>query len=259
MGSEAYAQPARRRLATPIASLLALGVREQRRLLHGLPRGARVLDLGAGDGRLAAALARTGLRVTAVEPFREVAAARGLAGVEVVRARVETLELPPGAFDAAIAWHVLEHLDRPQTALERVRGWLAPHGRLLAGVPNLASVQARLGGDRWFHLDPSRHRVHFTAHGLERLLERTGFRIVARPRIVLDQALAGMWLTLLNRLTRRQDALRAFVRREPVTARDLAVTAVAGGPLLAAGVLLELAAAAAGRGGAIAVVARPLP
>ena len=214
-----------------------------------------MLDLGAGDGRLTRALARAGHRVTAVEPFRDPAAP----GVEVVRAGVEDVELPGHAFDVAVLWHVLEHLAEPAAALERVHGWLAPEGRLLVGVPNLGSLQARLGGDRWFHLDAERHLVHFTPGGLTRLLARAGFHVVERRFTLLDQAVPGMWLTLLNRLTRRRDALRAFVRREPVEARDLAITAVAAGPLLVGGALLELAAAAAGRGGAIAVLARPAP
>jgi hypothetical protein len=192
--------------------------------------------------------------VTAVEPFREIPAA---AGLEVVRAGVEEVELPEQAYDVAVLWHVLEHLVDPAGALQRVRGWLAKDGQLLVGVPNLDSVQARLGGGRWFHLDPERHPVHFTQLGLVRLLERTGFRVVERRQSLLDQAVPGMWMTLLNRLTRRQDALRAFVRREPVEARDIVITAVAAGPLLVGGGLLELAAAAAGRGGAIALVARP--
>lgn len=217
-----------------------------------------MLDLGAGDGRLAAALARAGHRVTAVEPFREVAAARDLAGVEVVRGGIEELELPQHEFDAAVLWHVLEHLADPAASLGRVRDWLAPHGRLLVGVPNVASLQAELGGERWFHLDPQRHLVHFTPEGLGRLLERSGFRELERRQLLLDQALPGMWLTLLNRFTPRRDALRAFVRREPVEPRDLALTALAAGPLLVSGALLELAAAATGRGGAIAVLAEPV-
>lgn len=248
-----YAQPEARRLAAPLAQTLALGTREQLRLLGSLAAGSRVLDLGAGDGRLASALARRGHRVTAVEPFRTPAAP----GVVVVRGAIEEVELPEHEFDAAVLWHVLEHLAEPLAALERARGWLAPGGRLLVGVPNIDSLQARLGGRRWFHLDPQRHVVHFTPAGLARLVERAGFRVAEQRFVLLDQAVPGMWMTLLNRLTRRQDALRAFVRREPVEARDLAITTLAAGPLLAGAALLELAAAAAGRGGAIALVARP--
>jgi len=252
-----YVQPQSRRLAAPLASALAFGTREQLRLLGRLPAGSRVLDLGAGDGRLAAALAHAGQRVTAVEPFREVVAARGVDGVEVVRSGVQEVELPEHAYDVVVLWHVLEHLADPGAALERVRGWLASQGCLLVGVPNLDSLQARLGRDRWFHLDRQRHLVHFTPPGLDLLLERSGFRPVERRHVLLDQAVPGMWMTLLNRLTLQQDALRAFVRREPVQGRDLAVTAVAAAPLLVFGTVLELAAAATGRGGALAVLAQP--
>src|SRR5262249_3174245 len=157
-----YVQPHSRRLAAPLAGALALGTREQLRLLGRLPARSRVLDLGAGDGRLAAALARAGHRVTAVEPFREGVAARGVAGVEVVRSGVQELDLPEQRYDVVVLWHVLEHLSDPGAALERARGWLASRGCLLVGVPNLDSLQADLGRDRWFHLDSQRHLVHFT-------------------------------------------------------------------------------------------------
>jgi SAM-dependent methyltransferase len=234
-----------------------LGTREQLKLLRGLYAGSRVLDLGAGDGRLAVALARAGHRVTAVEPFREPVAAGEVDTVEVVRSGIEELELPEHAYDLVVLWHVLEHLGDPGATLERVHGWLASHGRLLVGVPNLDSLQARLGRDRWFHLDRERHLVHFTPRGLDRLLERSGFHAVERRHVLIDQAVPGMWMTLLNRLTLRPDVLRAFVRREPVEGRDLAVTAVAAAPLLVFGTALELAAAASRHGGAIAVLAQP--
>ncbi len=248
-----YAQPAERRLARPLEAVLALGVREQLRLLGPLEPRSRVLDLGAGDGRLAVSLARSGHRVTAVEPFRDVPAAPGLT---VLRESLEEVTLPEQSFDAAVLWHVLEHLAEPRAALERVRGWLVPGGRVLVGVPNLASLQARVGGERWFHLDPQRHLVHFTTRGLVLLLERAGFSDVQRRPVVVDQALAGMWMTLLNRATRRPDALRGFVRHEPTDRRDLAVTAGLALPLLPVAALLELGSVAAGRGGVLAVRGR---
>ena len=66
-------------------------------------------------------------------------------------------------------WHVLEHLDdrlgpSPTCAAR------CPGGRLIVAVPNLSSLQARIGGDRWFHQDIPRHRTHFTEGGLLMLL-----------------------------------------------------------------------------------------
>src|SRR3712207_7784147 len=45
-------------------------------------------------------------------------------------------------------------------------------GALLVGVPNLDSLQARLAGSAWYHLDLPRHRTHFTVAGLHALLRR---------------------------------------------------------------------------------------
>jgi SAM-dependent methyltransferase len=251
--ADLYAQPAQRRFARPLEVALAMGIREQLRLLEPLERDSRVVDLGAGDGRLAVALARSGHRVTAVEPFRGVPDGPG---ITVLHESLEEVELPGHSFDAAVLWHVLEHLAEPLAVLERVRRWLVPGGRILVGVPNLAGLQARVGGERWFHLDPQRHLVHFTPPGLVALLDRAGFADVRRRPVVADQALAGMWMTLLNRVTRQPDALRSFVRHEPTSRRDLAVTAALAVPLLPTAAILEVGAVATGRGGVLAVLGR---
>ena len=89
---------------------------------------------------------------------------------------MEEAPIDAGSYDVVTIWHVLEHLDDPGAALERIHSWLRPRGGLLVGVPNLRSLQARLGGDRWYHLDVPRHRVHFTGGGLRALLSLTASR-----------------------------------------------------------------------------------
>ena len=91
--------------------------------------------------------------------------------------RAETLhEHHASGLDAVVLWHVLEHLDDPLGALERVRSWLKPGGLVLLGVPNPASVQARIAGPGWLHFDAPRHRVHLTPRGLESLVRSAGPR-----------------------------------------------------------------------------------
>ena len=107
-----------------------------------------VLDVGAGDGALLDALCARARRDRARARF----AARGRAGGGSHGGR--------GALRAIVFWHSLEHLPAPGAAIDHAARRLMPRGVLLVAVPNTASLQARVFGDRWFHLDLPRHLVH---------------------------------------------------------------------------------------------------
>ena len=140
-----------------------------------------MLEVGAGDGRFVSRLRAAGLEARGIEPSEggvQMARARA---APVERGTVEELGLAPDSLDAAIAWHVLEHLDDPAAALARIGTWLRPAGRVVLACPNLASLQARIGGDRWFHQDVPRHRTHFTAPGLRLCSSAPGFASSGSP------------------------------------------------------------------------------
>jgi len=96
-------------------------------------RGRRVLELGCGTGRLAAALTeRAAARVWAVDASPEmldVAVARA-PRVAFRRADAERLPFKPGAFERAVANLVVHVLDRPR-AFAEVRRVLRPDGRFV--------------------------------------------------------------------------------------------------------------------------------
>jgi 2-polyprenyl-3-methyl-5-hydroxy-6-metoxy-1,4-benzoquinol methylase len=221
--------------------------------------GTRLLDVGAGRGRFVASARAAAYDARGIEPSaRGVAAARAL-GVPVDQVGIEQASFAAGSLDVITLWHVLEHLEDPRAALDSVRDWLRPGGGLLVGVPNLASVQAQLGGERWFHLDVPRHRLHFTAPGVEQLLRRTGFEPVGTHHVLAEHNPFGMWQSLVNRVTRHPSYLYNLLKRNaPARSPDLVVTAFAV-PFVPVAALLELAAGLAGRGGTIAVLARRLP
>ena len=127
---------------------------------------------------------------------------------------------------------------------------------LLVGVPNLGSVQAWVGGERWYHLDVPRHRTHFTSAGLTQLLERGGLAPVAVHHLMLEHNPYGMWQSAVNRVTGEPSYLyNALKRNAPLASRDLAISALAL-PLAPVAAGAELAAGLARRGGTIAVLAR---
>jgi SAM-dependent methyltransferase len=258
-GTYAPAAGLARRLLAP---LRGLAERDRMRFIRGLVPGSRVLEVGAGDGRLVALMRAAGLDARGIDPSPAACAAARANGVEVTCVGVDDAAIEPGAEDAVVLWHALEHFERPAEALGRIRGWLRAGGTLVVAVPNLASVQAGIGGDRWFHQDVPRHRTHLTPAGVSTLLERTGFEPEQVRHLLVEQNPLGMWQTLLNRLTRERDFAFRMLKRDlgpdgtRGRGRDLAVTAVAGPLLAPVAVVAEVAAGLARRGGSIVVEAR---
>jgi SAM-dependent methyltransferase len=245
-----------------IAPLRGLAERDRLRFVSHLAPGARLLEVGAGDGKLVAAMRAAGLDARGIDPSPAACATAAELGVDVANVGVDEADIEHGSLDAVVIWHALEHFDDPATSLRRVRTWLAPGGALIVAIPNLASLQARIGGDRWFHQDVPRHRVHFTPAGATALLDRTGFAPGRIRHLLVEQNPLGMWQTILNRLTVERDyAFRLLKRDLPEGGgasrwRDLAVTAIAG-PLLAPVALLsEFIAGLVRRGGSFVVEGR---
>jgi SAM-dependent methyltransferase len=137
------------------------------RLNRTLPAGA-VLDVGAGDGNLVRAFKKHGRDAVGVDPY---------AAANHPDVRAVELEEVDGQWSAVIFWHSLEHLREPVRALQHAAKLVAPGGVLVIAVPNAASTQARVFGDRWLHLDVPRHLVHITPDALVAAVESAGLTV----------------------------------------------------------------------------------
>jgi SAM-dependent methyltransferase len=242
------------RLAAPL--LRAFDAQRLGFLRAAVPPPSHLLDAGAGRGRFVAHALAAGYLAEGLEPSRRgVDGARATYGVALRRVGIEDAAIATGSVQAVSLWHVLEHVEDPGAVLRAIRGWLAPGGALLVGVPNLDSWQARLGGAGWYHLDLPRHRTHFTAGGLRTLLEREGFAVQRTHHVLLEHNPFGMWQSLVSRLTRRPSYLYHLLKRNaPVRSPDLAITLLCL-PLAPLAALLELLAGLTRHGGTVAIVA----
>jgi SAM-dependent methyltransferase len=108
------------------------------------PPPARVLEVGAGDGELAAALAAAGYEVVAIDPASETEAVR----------RVPLHELDEEPFDAAVAVVSLHHVEPLGESLERLGGLVRPGGTLVIDEVDFERLDERAA--RWW-LDRSGH------------------------------------------------------------------------------------------------------
>ena len=121
-------------------------VRAARRV-PGYPK-RRVLDLSAGRGEIAAALAADGCDVRGTH-FRvddyKTAGAAPPAGVPIDADIDLTRRLPyaDGAFDLVILCEVAEHLPSHFPVISEIGRILAPSGRLILSTPNIARLHSR--------------------------------------------------------------------------------------------------------------------
>ncbi len=92
-----------------------------------------VLDVGTGEGQLARVAAGAGARVVGVDPSwgQLTEAARRGGGPVYLRAEAVSLPFSDGAFDAALACLVFEHIEGVDAAIAEVGRVLRPGGRFL--------------------------------------------------------------------------------------------------------------------------------
>ena len=157
----------------------------------GLGPGARVLDLGAGTGKLARGLVALGLDVVAVEPgapmLEQLRAV--LPGVEALEGAAEAIPLGDASVDGAVAGQAFHWFDaaravpelhrvvRPGGGLALFWNWWDLRDPLQAELGELLAIEdtrefAGLPGVPWFR--------ELDRDAIESIAETTPDRIVAR-------------------------------------------------------------------------------
>ena len=231
-------------------------------LLQKHAPGGRLLDIGCGMGEFLDVAVRGGFRVVGLEPSR-TASEIALRHHPVVRGELGGIEFKAGAFDAATAWSVIEHVPAPADFLGKVHALLAPHGCLALRVPDvrgllpaLSLAVYRLSFKRidlplrvLYQLDwHYKHFYGFDRRTIARLLADNGFEVAAvRSEASFDyrsldlrmdylpftgatksaakSAVKGVLgvVLLLARLLRRQDELVLVARKKDMRGTEYCV------------------------------------
>jgi SAM-dependent methyltransferase len=143
-------------------------------------RPGHMVEIGPSQGVFASAAKAAGFDVVALE--MDAACCRHLEEVVGVRAihtaaPVEALPtLPPSR--AVVMWHVIEHLPDPWAVLRAIARNLEPGGVFALATPNPDSLQSRVFGARWVHLDAPRHLTLIPLPALQQAASKLGLRLV---------------------------------------------------------------------------------
>ena len=145
----------------------ALWVTERIAEGNGGARRGRLLEVGCGNGGMTRLLSPLVEEIVALDtsaPSLAALDALGLPNVETANSLLEHFE--PGArFDWVVVSEVIEHLRRPEDAVGRCAGWLAPGGSMLVTTPN-------------GHWESDEHLHEFTLAAFAEMLARTGVESV---------------------------------------------------------------------------------
>ena len=214
----------------------------------------RLLDIGFGSGTFLQLASRRGFAVHGMDISETaVRLVRERSGLDVRQGDIGSDSWAGLRFDFVTMFHVLEHLPDPARGIEYAASLLKPDGSIIVQVPNIASLQARTLGLRWYGFDVPRHVVNFSPRALRLLLDRAGLEIERVARFSLRDdpaALASSLAPELDPMRRKQG--RGRKRALVEAAAEVAYFTLVLGALVPAAL-----AGAAGRGATIWVQARP--
>jgi 2-polyprenyl-3-methyl-5-hydroxy-6-metoxy-1,4-benzoquinol methylase len=137
--------------------------------------GARVTDIGCGEGGLLAGLAEEnpGIRVVGYELNTSATSYGRDQGMDI---RTAYFDGAGEAYDYVILEQTLEHLPDPSALLASIARNQKPGGVLYIGVPGILAYPQNYQNNFVQYLQYG-HLFHYTLHTLERLVVRFGYRL----------------------------------------------------------------------------------
>lgn len=257
--SSTYREEDSRRFFAPLESLIKV-LRVQRcKTIERLGKKGRILDVGCGRGDFLLLMKERGWTPTGLELDERVERHGKSIGMDLRSGSLDSVKFPDNHFDVVTFWHVFEHLRNPEWVLKECRRILKPGGLLLISVPNAGSLQARLSGKHWFHLDPPFHLYHYSLQNIKKLIEGFSFKTLKVKHFSLEYNPYGYIQSIFNSLGFRPNLFYDFLRsklRKKDSYAPVAVMFLLMPVVLPLSLILSAAEAALRAGGTIDVYAR---
>lgn len=194
-----------------------------RRLVKYLNPGARVLDIGCGNGRFLSSLLKYG-KFELYGTEMEGNSAKRAMRIKEINLKVGVLKkdmFTPESFDAITMFHVYEHLTHPKEYLEIINAILKPGGIFLISFPNIGSFQSEKFKGDWLHLDPPRHLFFQTPKDFLVIMKNLGYSVLQEKYNTAEQNPYGMVQSFLNKWNKKREILLEFFKGNKAYIKDV--------------------------------------
>lgn len=160
----------------------------QRLMRHSGIRSGRLLDIGCGCGHLLRAAQGLGLEAQGIDPSQDAVQTACGQGCAALHGNYTAESFPENHFDLVSVIHVIDHVLDPLGLLRNVRRHLRPGGAVLVATHNIASLLARITGDRFLAYN-IQHITYYTPASLDRMIAAAGLKPVKRLRSLTTYSL----------------------------------------------------------------------
>jgi len=164
-----------------------------------LKKTGKILDIGCGQGQFLHMLNDRGWDCVGIErsvKLKEYVSKKY--NIPVMDADMKKWEFKNQEFDVINIYHVIEHIEEPETLLKKVREIIKDDGILIMGLPNIASFQSGVFSNKWFHLDLPRHLLHYSHETITVLLNKCGFEVISNKGFSFEHDTYGQLQSILN-------------------------------------------------------------
>lgn len=181
-------------------------IQGKQKLIQTHHASGRVLDVGCGTGDFLSYLKEKKYTVQGVEVSHQARSLAEAKGLQVT----ETLKKIPkeNQFNVITLWHVLEHVQDPKQTLQELNVRCDEDALLVIAVPDHSSWDCQHYGNGWAAWDVPRHLSHFRREDMKKLLDETGFELLAIKNMWFD----APYVAMLSEQYRGAGATMSFLK-----------------------------------------------